>query len=238
MRYFGGKARIAKKVAEFLNQFTEGKDYYEPFCGALNVTQHIKARRIFASDLKRELISLHQHIQSGGDVPSGVPEDFYQQVKSNPNAPDWLKAFVGFGCSYSGKWWGGYARGGVGRSYASNARNTLLKKMQCLMGARFKCGSYSDCVRPEAPSIIYCDIPYKDSTKYSTGCFDHQEFYLWAEKMQSEGHKVFVSEYSHNVPDGWEVVFQVESKKDIRDKDGIQQPTVEVLMSPKKEVNV
>lgn len=43
---------------------------------------------------------------------------------------------------------------------------------------------------------------------------------------------MLVSEYKHNVPEGWEVVWEYESKKDIRDKDGVQQPTVEILMTP------
>ena len=110
-----------------------------------------------------------------------------------------------------------------GRSYASNAKNSLLKKHKNLSRAKFKQGSYDQCVIPPEPSVIYCDIPYKDTTQYSTGGFDHDSFYLWAEKMQKAGHLVFVSEYAHNVPNGWEVVFSVESKKDIRDKSGVQQ---------------
>lgn len=234
MQYFGGKARIAKKVAEFLNQYTTGKDYYEPFCGALNVTQHIRAKNIFASDLKRELIALHQHIQNGGDVPADVSFEYYMQVKNNTNAPDWLKGFVGFGCSFSGKWWGGYARNKRGDNFSRQTRNSLLKKHKGILNANFKNGDYTLCVTPGASSVIYCDIPYKDTTKYSTRDFDHGSFYLWAEKMQKAGHLVFVSEYAHNVPSEWEIVFSVESKKDIRDKNGVQQKTTEIIMSPKK----
>jgi len=44
---------------------------------------------------------------------------------------------------------------------------------------------------------------------------------------------VLISEYAQNVPDGFEIVWQVESKKDIRNKDGIRLETVEVLMQPR-----
>ena len=41
--------------------------------------------------------------------------------------------------------------------------------------------------------MIYCDIPYKNTTEYSDGGFDHESFYDWAEK-QSE--PVIISEYA------------------------------------------
>ena len=80
--------------------------------------------------------------------------------------------------------------------------------------------------------MLYCDIPYRNTTGYSTGSFNHDEFYSWAVAMKSLGHTVLASEYLHNLPDGWKVVWQHESKKDIRDKDGVQQPTIEIVMSP------
>ena len=50
--------------------------------------------------------------------------------------------------------------------------------------------------------------------------------------MKNLGNTVLVSEYLHNLPDGWKVIWQYESKKDIRDKDGLQQLTIEIVMTP------
>lgn len=81
-------------------------------------------------------------------------------------------------------------------------------------------------------AMLYCDIPYKDTTGYSVGKFDHVMFYNWARKMRMLGHMVLVSEYKHNVPEDWKIVWRHESKKYIRDKEGVQQSTVEILMTP------
>ena len=40
--------------------------------------------------------------------------------------------------------------------------------------------------------VIYCDIPYYNTRKYSSGSFDYERFYSWAE---SQKNPVFVSEY-------------------------------------------
>jgi len=46
-------------------------------------------------------------------------------------------------------------------------------------------------------SIIYCDIPYKDTKQYATSKdFDYANFWQWCRNMKSYGHKVFVSGYS------------------------------------------
>ena len=44
-------------------------------------------------------------------------------------------------------------------------------------------------------SIIYCDIPYKETTKYNINIFDYNKFYDWCIEKHKEGHKVFISEY-------------------------------------------
>lgn len=53
-------------------------------------------------------------------------------------------------------------------------------------------GDYRD-VKIQPDSLIYCDIPYKNTTEYSDGGFDHESFYDWAE-MQRE--PVIISEYA------------------------------------------
>lgn len=41
-------------------------------------------------------------------------------------------------------------------------------------------------------SVIYCDIPYKDTANYNKEDFDHDAFYDWAEQQEQP---VFISEY-------------------------------------------
>ena len=53
-------------------------------------------------------------------------------------------------------------------------------------------GDYRN-VRIQPDSLIYCDIPYKNTAEYSDGGFDYESFYDWAE-MQTE--PVIISEYA------------------------------------------
>ena len=232
MRYFGGKAKISKPLSAFLNsQLKDEMSFYDLFAGSCNVISKIDGNRSrYANDMHKELIALWQYVLDGGELPTEIAAAQYQEIKQSETAPDWLKGFVGFGCSFAGKWWGGYANTGA-RNYCANARNSTLKKASTMVGVTFTHGSYKDVV-PEPSSMLYCDIPYRNTTGYSTGSFNHDEFYSWAVGMSHLGHTVLVSEYLHNLPDGWKVVWQHESKKDIRDRDGVQQPTVEIVMTP------
>lgn len=55
-------------------------------------------------------------------------------------------------------------------------------------------------VEIETDSVIYCDIPYKNTEKYSIGDFNHNEFYEWARKQNN----IFISEY--NMPNDFKIV--------------------------------
>ena len=234
MQYFGGKQRIAKVLVPELQKYIKGgQTFIDAFCGSCNILSHIKADRRLGNDLCEELIALHKAVQSGWIPPDNVSLEEYIAAKDSPSVPKHLKGFIGFGCSFAGKYFGGYARGGEGRNYALNAKNSLLKKHQTMKDVEFYCGSYEDIIVPHN-SVVYCDIPYKNTTGYSVGHFNHDVFYKWAEKLVEEGITVLVSEYGHNVPHGWEVLWEHQSKKDIRNKEGVQESTVEVLMSPKK----
>lgn len=232
MHYFGGKQRISKPLAAFLNsQLKPGQAFYDMFCGSCNVVSKIDPNRDrIANDLHKELIAMWRYVQQGGELPDEISEEQYKQIKES--GADWLRAFVGFGCSFAGKYWGGYARGGEGRNYCQNAKNSTLKKMETMQDVLFVTCDYQQMNIAHKSAMIYCDIPYKDSVGYSVGAFNHEAFYTWARKQKWKGHTILVSEYKHNAPEGWKVVWEYESKKDIRDKDGVQQPTVEVLMTP------
>lgn len=132
MQYFGGKARIAKKVAEFINgQLQDGQAYYEPFCGACNVTQHIdKDRGVYASDSNKYLIAFWQAVQAGWEPPAVVSEEEYRRVKANKDEDLALTAFVGFGCSFAGKFFG------VMHGWTRQRDITTLKVVGTLRGGR------------------------------------------------------------------------------------------------------
>ena len=126
MRYMGGKVSIAKHLVHVLQERLKDKDaFVDLFCGSCNIISAIKAPKRIANDLHKELIALHKAVQQGWIPPSVITEEDYKQAKYQE---DHLKSFVGFGCSFSGKYFGGYARGGEDRNYALNANNTLLKK--------------------------------------------------------------------------------------------------------------
>lgn len=227
MQYFGGKSRISKRLSAELNgMLSKGQPFVDMFCGACNVITKICPRRIrVANDIQEEIVALMIYAAAGGSFPSNISEEEYRRVKSDPRAPMWYKGFAGFGCSFAGKLWGGYARSSVGRNinYCMSAKNSLLKKAKLLQGVRFSCADYREAPIPEG-SLIYCDIPYKNSTGYASGGFDHEAFYDWARARNT-----VVSEYLKNVPSDARVVWETKSKMDIRSGDNSRKPTTEVL---------
>ena len=233
MRYFGGKAKIAKELSVFLqSKILPNQTFVDLFCGSCNVVSKIQAKERIANDLHKELIALHIAVQQGQELPNAISEEEYKHIRSNRELyPDWLVAFAGFGCAFAGDYFKGYAKDNRGDDYCGNAKSSLNKKHSNLQDVKFVNLSYAEVQIPRT-SLIYCDIPYKGTTKYSVGSFDHAAFYKYAKQKQSEGHTVYVSEYEHNVPEGWVVVWRHESRKSIRNKEGEQEGTVEVLMTP------
>jgi DNA adenine methylase len=237
MQYLGGKFRISKPLSEFLNQqMTEDDTFVDLFCGSLNITVNVKSKNIILNDKHRYLMSMWRKCLEGWIPPTSVTEEEYQQIKQNPNLYDpALVGFVGFACSFSGKWWGGYCRNSRGRNYAKDGSNSILKKIGKLKDKTILPLNldYSEVEIPPN-AIVYCDIPYNDSTSYSkkeTGIFDHDLFYDWARKTSKEKScKIFVSEYLKNIPDDLNIVWEYKSKKDIRNKKGELEETIEVLI--------
>jgi DNA adenine methylase len=236
MRYFGGKQRISKPLAKYINsQLKPNQTFIDLFCGSCNVISKIDNKRTrIANDIHPELIAMWEAVQSGAELPNNILEEQYYYIKKYGES--WLRGFVGFGCSFAGKWWGGYARGGEDRNYCMNAKNSTLKKISTMQDVVFTNHGYKEFGIFEnsylRKSFIYCDIPYKDSTGYSMGDFNHDSFYQWAYKVKQKYEaSIYVSEYLQNVPDFGNVIWKYQSKKDIRNRDGIQEPTTEILFT-------
>ena len=236
MQYFGGKVKIAKDLSLFLNQYIKEnnfKNFVDMFCGSCNISSKINIEGTrYANDKHSYLIAMWESLQKGWIPPTVLTKEEYNFIKDNKDLNKALTGFVGFGCSFSGKWFGGFAKSG-GRNYCLNAHNSIIKKLNNLKDVKFSNKDYKDFVLPEK-SLIYCDIPYKDTTPYckkEVGVFDHKEFYSWCETQKEKGHTILISEYAGNVPTKGKILWSKCSKKDIRDIKGIQQKTTEVLFT-------
>lgn len=160
--------------------------------------------------------------------PREIIKEQYYEIKTNQkNLPPELVGFVGFLCSFGGKWWGGYAANNKGDNYAERGSRCLLKQIENLKDVVFTNLDYREIPIPPN-SIIYCDPPYRNTTQYSSK-FNHDEFYQWCLNMNQSGHKVYISEY--NMPDEFECILKIEHKT-ILDKNS-QYPRVEKLFKPK-----
>ncbi len=107
MRYMGGKSRIAKDIAAIINQYTDGKPFYSLFCGSCAVETKIHASSIHINDAHPYLMAMWDAALAGRRYPTNVSEDEYRRVKANKDLDPALTGFMGFGCSFGGKFWGG-----------------------------------------------------------------------------------------------------------------------------------
>ena len=102
--------------------------------------------------------------------------------------------------SYNGRFFdGGYNGNYKKRNYTKESIDNISKQIDSMKGVEFSSGDYFDLDIP-SNSIIYCDIPYKDTKQYATSKdFNHEQFWDWCREKTKEGHQIFISEY--NAPD-------------------------------------
>lgn len=224
MQYMGGKSRIAKHILPIiLKDRKEEQWYIEPFCGGCNTLSKVTGNRIGA-DNNTAVIGLWKKVSLGWLPPEYISIEIYNLLKGfkddyyltlqNPKI-----GYVGFACSFGGKYFGGYAKNNNNRNYSKNAYNSALKQFPKLRGVIFHHCSYENLIIPEN-SIIYCDPPYKNTTKYSRKEFDYKQFWEQCRNWVFDGHKVFISEY--NAPDDFICVWQKEITNSLNDKKAVE----------------
>ena len=261
MRYFGGKSKIANQIANYINNLWEENTcntleenkksqktypnsliphthththYVEPFCGSCNVASKVNIPNKILNDKNTYLIEMFKALQNGWIPPEIVTEEDYKNARKNQDLYPHIAGFVGFACSFAGKFWGGYARDNKDGNYALRGKNSILKKMKTLQDSEFICKDFKELSFEN--SLIYCDPPYKNTTTYYKkilGDFPYDDFIIWV-KEQSKNNLVLVSEYRHNVPDDAFILMEIPLKTSIRDKAGKVIETVEVLYTYNK----
>ena len=213
----GSKNRIAKHLLPIMLAECEKHSitkWVEPFVGGANMIDKVPNRfERVGYDCNEYIITMFNYLQNGW-IPEFYSKDYYTCIRANKDVNKHITGWVGINCSYSGKWFGGYAgtvntKGGI-RDYQEEAKRNTLKQIKDLVNVKFEYSNVFD-LKIEN-SLIYCDPPYKDTTNYANGTFDHDKFYEWC-REQAKYNVVFVSEYS--APDDFVEVWSQEVKSSL-----------------------
>ena len=206
MRYLGGKTRLAKHLAGAILDDTKSREVYvEPMVGGGSVLAALAPHfeRVYAGDIHEDLILLYQAMQSGWEPPTELSEEQWRELKYSEPSP--LRGFAGFGCSFAGRWFEGYARDSKGTNYAAQAARKLAKQK---VAATFICTPFDRWPVREG-HVVYLDPPYEGTKPYSgTKPFDHKHFWATARAWRELGAHVYVSEFS--APDDWTCIWEKE----------------------------
>lgn len=199
MRYQGGKSRISRQVAAVITAARERErestlTFVSLFCGSCSVESKVQGfDNMILNDKHFYLIELYKGLQNGYILPDDITEEQYHYVKEHQTEDSVLTGFVGFGCSFGGKWFGGYGRS-KNRSHAAESKRALTRDMAILQNATFTCKDYRDVELPQ-DCVIYADPPYNNTTGYGREKFNSDEFWEYA-RDTSKNHLMLISEQS------------------------------------------
>ena len=201
MRYLGGKNRLGKQISQVLLKYAPPdtvKGYCEPFCGSLGVmvhmVDHYKDTRAY--DKCKDIILLWKGLKSGKfKLPRNVSEKTWNKYKKDPK-PSAMRAFVGFGCSYAGRWFNSY----IGKypdsmKYIRYSINSTKKKGEYVK--KIKKIGHKDYRKIKLKGfLIYCDPPYNGTTNVGDQKFEFDSELFWdTVRRWSKNNVVIVSEY-------------------------------------------
>ena len=219
MHYMGGKTRSAREICSTIVE-RGGGTFVSLFCGALSVECAVSEsgafERVIANDIHPYLIAMFRALQNGWMPPTEVSLEQYRYVRDHKDEDPALTGFVGFGCSYGGKWFGGFARG-KSENYANEAHNSLMRQLPHIKQMEFLRGDYRSVFIPDG-ATVYADPPYAGTTGYhGTGKFDGEAFWDYMRTLAKRGCRVFVSE--QNAPEDFRCVWEKPVKRWIGNSD-------------------
>lgn len=231
MKYMGSKRRIVNDILPIMmKDMNENTAFVDVFCGGCHVVEKVPGcyRRI-ANDKNNYLITMWSMlVNTGLEFPHTITKETYSHYRSIFNArgfgrekitsDDAMIGWIGFMGSFNGRFFdGGYSGHSVGgRDYISEQIRNTTAQIENLKGVEWNVGDYSELNIP-SNSLVYCDIPYKNTKQYSISKdFDYERFYDWCREIKGQGHIVYVSEYW--MPDDFTCVWEKPIKTTMNQK--------------------
>lgn len=224
MKYMGSKRKLAKEILPIILANRGDKWFGDLFCGGCNLLDKVTGKR-FANDNNKYLIEVWKGLQSIPshlvDLTKDISKDTYDKARDQYNGranhgfTDFEIGWIGFMASFNGRFYGGGYSGIHGkRNYIAEQIKNTLSQRDALRDVHFFCKDYSEFDFKEEV-VLYCDIPYKGTKEYDVkNKFNHDKFWNWARKTRSEGHQLFISEYS--APSDFKCIWEKEVKVAIR----------------------
>lgn len=105
----------------------------------------------------------------------------------------------------------------------------MLKDFPGVINATFTCLDYHDVEIPD-DAVVYCDPPYVNTTGYTVGQFDTNEFWDYMRQL-SKRCDVYISEES--APDDFECIWSKEKIRTLEKNDNVGRVKVEKLFKYK-----
>tara|TARA_R100000734_G_C3315152_1_gene107004 strand:- start:1613 stop:2341 length:729 start_codon:yes stop_codon:yes gene_type:complete len=220
MKYVGGKHMIGKAISQQLQTLCPPDmclGYVEPFCGSLGVMKYMTDagyKSYEAYDKHSDLIDMWKAVRDETIVlPDVCTESDYGLWKDSSFECIPERTAIGYGMSFGGIWWGGYARDTTGRrDYMQELKNGFTRILPKIKNVKFQASNYQDLDIQE--KLVYLDPPYQGTKEYSAvGHFDHNQFWSWAEKL-SDNNTVVVSHPT--APEGWIQVWASEKWRNLQ----------------------
>lgn len=214
MKYMGSKRRIVKDILPIMmNDMNEDTAFVDVFCGGCHVIEQVPSscRRI-ANDKNNYLVTMWSMlVNTNLEFPETITKEKYSYYRTIFNkrgfgnqkitSDDAMIGWVGFMGSFNGRFFdGGYSGHAVKATtgfldYISEQIRNTKSQIENLKGVEWNVGDYAELNIPPK-SLIYCDIPYKNTKQYSISKdFDYERFYSWCREMKNQGHTIYVSEY-------------------------------------------
>ena len=108
---------------------------------------------------------------------------------------------------------GGFAQDPSMGDFGTIARKNMLKLAPMIQGVNFRCEPYWE--YKGKTGVLYCDPPYAGTTDFSSGGFNHEDFWEWVRSRQQT---VVVSEYT--APKDFKAIWKKPVTTTMKDKTG------------------
>lgn len=213
----GSKNRLSKQLIPIIQSYITDDTvaYIEPFVGGGNVIDKIDCKIRLGYDADKYVIATLNALRDGWTPPYEVSKEEYVDIKNNKdNYEDCLVGYIGYELSFGAKWFGGYVKRCDKKSHGDiYSYKSCMKQAPYLKGIKFNVMNFKDLLKYGVrDSVIYCDPPYKGTTKYKTDPFNYDEYYDFVRKL-SEKNTVLCSEYW--MPDDFECIWEKETTTQI-----------------------